>query len=426
MTGSRNPIPKSLRKYSTAFVDIILVTAGLLAERGFSFLTAIVVARAIGVEEFGEFTLFTTIFVLASEIPNGINTTFIRYANHSETREGVAQYLGISLLLKLCYAFLLSLIGWVFSAQIAEFLFHKPETVNLVRLAIISGGFYSIFGTLVGVYQQSRNFLVVSYLRPIFNILVFLMVLLLAAWYVKLSPIGVGWGYLFIAVFLSVVAMLTIYFKSEMKFTGMYAQVRNFIKHAAVLIGSSIINLTSGRLDVIFIASMLSMSDLGNYGAALRVAMVLSLFNGTFTTILLPRAPGAQVARDNMRKYLLGSFAYLAGFILLAIVVGLYVEEILGLAFGEEYKDAGLIALILIGRVGISCAGVPFQLLLQCSGRPSLFFSLTIVRMLLDILLLSTLIPAMGAAGAAMATSLSAAAMTIAMAILVYLYVLER
>ena len=323
------------------------------------------------------------------------------------------------------YAFSVGIIGWVFSEQIAALLFHKPETNGLVRLAIISGGFFSVFGTLIGAYQQSRNFLILSILRPVFNFLVFVLIVLIVTWHAKLSPISVAWTYLWVSVLLSVVAILVIYIKAGMKLTYVYDQVRKFIKHAAILIGSSIINLTSGRLDVMFIASMLSMSELGGYGASLRIAMVLSLFTGTFTTILLPRAPAAQVTRENMRKYLVGSLVYMAAFSLIALAVGMYIDEILELAFGEEFIDAGLIGLILIGRVGVSCAGVPFQLLLQCSGRPSLFFSLTVFRMLLDILLLSTLIPQMGVLGAAWATTISAAAMTISMALLAYLFVIK-
>ena len=189
-----------------------------------------------------------------------------------------------------------------------------------------------------------------------------------------------------------------------------------------VLVGSSIINLTSGRLDILFIGSMLSMVELGIYGASLRVAMLLALFTGVISTLLLPRAPRALVSESSMRKYLKVSAVYLAGFAFVGICVALVYDQILRLAFGLEYSDAGVVGIVLIGRIMMMCAGLPFQLLLQCSRRPSLFLGLAVLRMVLDVSLLALLIPVMGVLGAATATLVSAVAMTLAMAIITYIY----
>jgi O-antigen/teichoic acid export membrane protein len=309
----------------------------------------------------------------------------------------------------------LSLVGVVAGPLLAEYVFKKPGAADIIRAAVVAGSFYTIFATLIATYQRQSRFVHVSAMRIAFSLLVLLGVGSLVLRNTVPSLADVSALYIYCAVGLAVIGM---YFIVRKIVTGggiSICRQSDYFRIAFVLLLAEVVNQTSNRLDVFFLAAYVGFEDIGLYGAAIRVSVVVALMTTTVSTVMLPRAASALHDGRKFRRYLGLALFYASIQTGIAVLVVIYMDQLITLLFGERYLPARDIASILVLQVLVTAYGSPFQSLVQCGSHPSHMFYVSMMRPALNVLLLPSMIGWFGLKGAALSVATTAGMVTLLM-----------
>lgn len=399
-------------------VDMAVVGLGISFVRILAFATALLVARSAGAATFGEYSLFTTVFVLVSEMPSALDTVFIRHANSPDASLSETEHLIILLLAKVLFAIFLCFIAVIASDFIAQYFLGKAQAASILFYGIVSGAVYSISTTLISLYQKRRQFVKMSLLRILPNLSLLVSIAITVVVGGTITENSIETIYLAVSAFLAFGAAIFLAKKLQNSFRVALAQIPAFYRIGGSLVASNaLINLTS-RLDVFFLIPFITFHELGIYGAAVRYTAIAGIVTGIITTIMLPKAPPALSNRSHFNKYLIEAAVF---GVLQSIFVGaliLFVDPLVQIMFGDEYMGMKWFAILLLTQSLLVAYGVPFQALLQCGKYVSIFLYLSITRLLVAVVLLKMLVPAYGAIGGAVAMVVSTGLFTVAMAFL--------
>lgn len=384
---------------------------GLLIMRLAAFAMSVVVARVTGVETFGEFTLFVTIFMLVSETPHAFDTAYLRATGVENDVKSRELYESANIAIKFALTTILGAIFFIFSGLISE-LFGSPASGRIVLWAIVCGGLNSIYMIMPAKAQQQRDSRGVALLKPIFNLSVLAVTMTGLLFDADIDIEFILRVYLIAGVVLSLWAISRTLVISNLC-RGNYSRIRSYIVVSLTLLMSIAFNLVGNRLDVFFLGHYLDFEQLGVYGVALRMAIVLSVITGVIGTILIPRAAEAASDLRKFKRYLALSCFYVVVQLIGAVVLLLILEPIIATIFGIEYMSAVVPASILICHVLVTSIGVPFQALIQCGDRPGRLIYITLVKIMVSVTLLLYLVPQYGVIGAAGAILISTSVMTL-------------
>lgn len=389
--------------------DLFVTLTGLVAARSFALITSIIVARIAGAETFGEFTLFVTLFVIVSEVPNSIDTTFIRFSNSSGESGSIGSFQTLAIFFKLIYFMLISIFALFFSETIAGILFNKSEVSEIVKWSFILGAILSVHTLLVGTLQQKKRFDMISLVRPIYGGLILFLVLVSIYLEKTITIDLILYIYFMVLAPLAIISLIVLIPRTIPYFSESIAYYKKFAKVSFFLVFSSLIILVSNRLDIFFITSYMDMSGVGLYGAAIRLSVIVAIVTAAMSTIYIPKAAEAVYDKNLFNEYI--KLMLLYGFIqtIIAVVIILNVDHIVVALFGSDYSGIRVISIILIVQVLFEAYSRGFQALVQCGPRPSVFMKISILRLGLSALFLTILTPLYGVTGAAlgvMATSI--------------------
>jgi O-antigen/teichoic acid export membrane protein len=376
-----------------------VVTSGLLVMRLAAFVTSVIVARVSGSETLGEYTLFLTVFILASEIPSAFDTAYLRTASDVNDDDHAAMYQAINFASKLAILLFVSTIFWLLSDVIATAL-DKPSSSRIVLIAVICGGLNSMYMLLAAIAQQRHNFRQVAILKPVFNIFVVMVIFYTAMSQHELNIEYIFSVYLATGFSLAFIAAV-ILVRKVIASRKVEIDVAPYLKSAFILLLSMSIAQIGNRLDVFFLSKSLDFEQLGIDGVALRLSIVISVFTATIQTIMMPKATAASRNLDAFKQYLRLSSFY--GFIqvVCGVVLLFILNDLIVILFGHGFSDSVFPSGILIVQALVMSLGIPFQALIQCGNRPSIMIGISLVRVFVAIPMLMYFIPLYGVVGAA-------------------------
>ncbi|MEP4196179.1 MAG: flippase [Aliishimia sp.] len=175
------------------------------------------------------------------------------------------------------------------------------------------------------------------------------------------------------------------------------------------LVGTSS-KLLMNKTDVLMLAPLATMADVGLYGAALRVTSIQTAPVVVLSTVITARISEAFAAgRDAQGKrlfYLAYGFAaiYATAF---AVLVILFSETVIISLFGAAYAEgATVLSILAVAQIG-SAVNTPASAFMLMTGREGAFGKMTSFALVINVALNLWLIPTMGAEGAALATCCS-------------------
>ncbi len=357
-------------------------------------MSGILIARIAGAGSIGDYTLFMSVFVIASESTLVIDTTLIKFCSRQFVNKN--EILKCAFLTKFIYSILFVLI---LSGFVLLFLDSDSEYRKLIICACISGCLFSFFLIEIAFNQLNSDYFKVSVLQFACQFFCFLFIalgLFLGLYGIKyLTAL-----YLMMGTVFSLFSIWRHIDSLKSKISG--ALFKNFLSTSLILISAAIVNQVSNRLDVFFISGLLDKAELGYYGAALRTTSIMSLFTAATRVILVPNAPDAVINLKKRKKYLMMAMKILMIQLVLLITVVIFAKDLIMLLFGEQYIDSVSVLRILVFQVILGSAVVPFQSLIQVGPRPKATLIINIKKMFIGIVCYVTLIPFLGLSGAAM------------------------
>lgn len=385
------------------------ILAGSGASTALNLVGTIVVVRTLLPPEFGVVTLALAILGLASQLSDlGLNTGFLRFASLAQ-REGTLQArsmyhyglrvkVGVNLAVGAASPFL--------AEVLARGVFGKPEYRWPLLLAILGAAGSSLFTYVLTIFQSQQRFREYAVTNLALNAAkVGTLVALMGIGGLSVTSILVVHGGVPLATFFVGLWVLgSEVFPAERARVPAGA-VFAFSKWVFL---SSLCFLLSSRLEVLLLGRLASEVDLAQYGAAQRLMTVQGLVSGALITTLLPKVT-AMVSAAEMRDYMRRAAAGSVAIALALAPVVLLARPLLRLLFGATYAAATVPFVILFGGGLLNIAFHSWSLLIYTINKPAVATLGNVLQVGMAALAGSTLIPRLGATGAALASLCTAA-----------------
>tara|TARA_R110001592_G_scaffold122742_1_gene329764 strand:+ start:2042 stop:3382 length:1341 start_codon:yes stop_codon:yes gene_type:complete len=369
----------------------------------------VAVARLLGAEGAGLYFLALSVTAIGSVIGRvGLDNALLRFvATHAARGEwGKVQAVhALGMRLAVIVSGVLSLFGFFAAGWMAETLFQKPELAEPLRWMSLSILPFAILNlqaeSLKGLKRLREAMLLQSIGVPLIGLLLIWSLASIA------GVEGVSWGYL---VATTMVALLGIWaWRSacggDAEDASRYPFVDLWVSAKPLFI-IALMNTSLTWLPMLVLGVWVSAAEVGVFGAANRLALLVSFLLVTLNNVVAPKFAELH-AKDDLKA--MGQLARRSAAMLtllaspLFLLLFIFSEKIMGL-FGPEFASGGtVLAILLVGQViNVYTGSVRFLLIM--SGNEKTIRNIIIISALLQLALVMTLVPLIGIIGAAIAT----------------------
>jgi O-antigen/teichoic acid export membrane protein len=375
-----------------------------------------ILARYLGVHDFGTLTLILALLTLVTDLSDlGINSALVKFgaeAARDEGKDGFSRVASSVLRLKFMLGTgVIVAAFFLFKPIVTLFFSHiDPAAGALFQFSLIAAVLVvpaSFFPALLQASQLFRTYSLAMFSRYGSRLIFLLLcVFLVSQWTLELMvwvEIGSALVFLLAGYFLSP----TRRFALTQRDPVLERRVLGFGKWIVLY---QVISLLGGKVDVFFVGGIADAAALGLYGAAMKIAGVVSVATYSYFTALVPEfsmlaTPEAVIAR---RRGTFGiALLMVAGIGILALIA----DPIILVLFGEQYAAASALLRVVCIGLALNVIGHPFSAVLFSQNRPQVFPVGSTIAILVFGVANAVLIPAMGVMGAAVAFVLHAVAL---------------
>lgn len=159
----------------------------------------------------------------------------------------------------------------------------------------------------------------------------------------------------------------------------------------------------TARLDITILPAFVVASAVGQYAVAISVASLIAVLFGTLGTVVL----AAAAARDSLDVVIRATRSVLAAATVVAIGLAASAWLLIRTVYGQAYGPAYLLMLLLLPGIVAWSANYSVLAGLQSIGRPGLASRAQAYGLIVTLAGLSVLLPLIGAAGAALTSSVA-------------------
>lgn len=387
------------------FKDSVIYGFSSVLSRGISFFLLPVYARTLSPHEYGVLDYLSILgsfvaVIVALEIAQGV-ARFV--SENVSDKTACREYASTSLWFTLgAYAIFLSLIA-AFHDSISHLLFDETESGLLVLLASTS---YCISGILYLVQGQLR-----WELRPMQHAIVSIVMSVLTACFSIVFIVFLKWGVTgaLTALILSgsLSSMLALYYtRASYGLAFSKEKLKEMLHFSLPLVISSVSVVGAVYVDRIFIRELIGLADVGYYGVAWRISLIITLALMGIQSAITPlvynhyKEPETPKNIERIFRY----FVAFAGMIYLTIC--LFLPYIFAVMVGPGYDPAMAVVPVLCLSVLFSGMYI-FAPGIGIAKKTKHFTIINIVGFFLNIGLNFVMVPLWGIVGAAAATLIS-------------------
>lgn len=384
--------------HSTTAKDTILIASGNAASAGVAIITTIIVARALGPENWGVVAAFLSLVtILVSFEDLGFGASLFRYVSKAFSQDkfkDAAEILRIVFSIRFVSAVLFAVVlslSAPFSSHLV-FKINEPALIWFAALCIFS---YSLLDFQIAALQSERKWKTSAFFIGLTNALRLLLVLLLPENLKNnILPILAVFA---ISPFLTL--FLTFFFiRIKLEFHHLRsAKLKEMAKFAGWLGLNRILGVTAARADVLLLFYLTTAFNTGIFGAAKQLAIGIPIIIGSFATVIAPRF--SSLEGPHLWRYFRKTTT-LAGLLSVLIVFGLFfVDPVINL-FGGEYTTARtVLKWLVVSYVPVALSTPAVNLLIYALKKPNIIAAITFVQLPLSLAANFYLIPRYGIYG---------------------------
>lgn len=377
------------------------------------FILQIFLARTLGVDDFGIFSLSITIVsLLAVFFRFGLDTLLMRMiaSKKNAFNNGYARSLSLKIFKFLFIVSILLTMFFIVSADFLSILFFEKESLSEVLVAISPLFFFMVIGFVLGdgfkgVGYSSFGVLTQNTFIPLFFILSY--ILLPKPWYQDVVHTASIYSFISLTVLLgSLVYWLVLLKRSNNAYKF---SLPSLLNEAFPLLLASSGGLLVAWTDMIVLGIYETEYTVGLYAAASKISLLISLILVAVNAVVAPKF-SYYFSNDKIEELSLYvkrvSFATLILSLFPTTIIIFYPSNIL-LIFGKEYQQADILLIVLsIGQfLNVACGSVGY--LLVMANYEKIVRNVIWVVAIFNIFLSIMLVKVLGALGVALATALS-------------------
>ncbi len=362
-----------------------------------SAISVFIMARLLGAELYGAYTLSLTIpalFLLFIDI--GINQALIHFSAslHSKDEEGrLVQILRYGILFKTLIALIIFSVALLFSDHLAIYVLNRPDYGIYIRLGSLSIIFQSIFNTagavFIGLNHAGYSAITTTIQALVKTTLSSLLVLL------GFGVIGAIIGFVMSFVIAAIVSIALLFIKiykplnSSRDEVDSINPIKTMLSYSFPLYLSAILLGLSSQLQNIILSIFSSDTAIGNFKASINFVAFLLLLTNAVVMSLLPAF--SKLYKDSGQTKTFFTLANKYTTLLIVPVTMMFMifsEELVQIIYGSSYQSApfllslSVIPFFLVG-LGRFTLGVFFNGI----GETKLTFKMKIVYFIVFIVL---------------------------------------
>lgn len=392
-----------------------IVFAGTLLGSVLRYLFQIAIARTLGPQSFGVFSLGFTIFRWISIIAElGLLSGVVRYVALFRAEKDSARVRG-TIILSLRLVFLsssgLALLLFLLAGPVARVFFHEPALAGVLRWFALAVPFTTPATVMLFAIQGFKIMEYTVLVKEIFSPLGRLLLLLLlfffggklygtAATYSLVAILATGLGYHFLRKTFPPV--------SDRALRPIY-ESKEILSFSYPLLFVQVLTFANLWMDSSFLGYFRTSQEVGIYSAAQRTAFLSTLIMLSLNTISAPVISGlyAEKRFDELGHHFRSMTKWMFTFNLpICLAMILFAEPILTV-FGPEFAPgAPSLRILSLGWLAMSAIG-PANRTIAMSGRSKLNLVNVLFAFVLHVVLNLLWVPRYGIVGAAWATTLS-------------------
>lgn len=415
-------LKKNIIHVARAYLIVLLGTGGA---RALAFLTSIMLARSLGAESFGQFSLFQSAMFICWQIPQAFDTAFIRYAKSEDSLTHIKECLAAATRLKIFFALIMLLSAYPVMLGFDHF---RPEggLGKLAASGIVCGSFLCFLGSIANLMRVKEQFGRFSVVQGIYNLTICILVFFLA--YV-LKVLELKSAIVIFMLVASAYGLGSLYLVRRISGNPFKAPAHLNKRLFAVskwLLPTVVAFYFFSRIDILMLSSSVDFAAVGVYSAAGQLLLIITLVIGAASTVFMPRSIPAIKSHTALAEYFKESIIPIL--LILAAIVLLYITApwIFALLFTAEYSGATEILRILLYGYATIALYTPASFLFYAIDRPDLRFYLEGLKLVMAMMFLYFIIPVYGAIGAAWAMCISMAFNSILSGVVLFLLLRKR
>ena len=384
-----------------------------------SFVITVYIARLLPVSDFGSYITvisFVTLFGIFTDF--GINTVIIREGakNPEDTHNLIFSAMGLKYLM-----YLASMLAVIVFALFTPYSFEVKALIALMSITLLMGGIGSMFSAVFNIYQDMKYISIIQIAERT-TFASFALIFLIA---------GLGVPGVILAIIIAAFVSLVLSFVLSRRIHYYKLNFRPILDYTLLMPAfwfgiAGLLGTVWQRVDTIMLSLLTNMTQVGLYTPAVNYVgigdMAVLALNGAFFPIVSRMVHERRVSKKELAKYL-GYFA-VAGLVIVAVTYA-FGGELMILAFGPKYAESIVFINILIIGFAVNLVTIPTSLLLDATNNQKVHVLNATYLTGVNVGLNLVLIPAMGALGAAYATTISQS-LGAALGIPIALYVLLR
>lgn len=388
----------------------LLVFLGLLVNRGFGFVSHVVMVRFFGPVDFGGIALGLTLLTAGSVFgAAGLNQGLARYLPRLESENQKISVVTTGFVFSTVLSVGIGGMLIVFAPRIASIL-GSPSIVTIVRVFAVAIPLQVLLkisiGVVRGTKRTSPKVLISNILLPTSRLLLVVAVVL-----VGLGQTGIAAAYV---VSFGITAAVGVHFAFRLVGFAPHifpsAEGRSMLRFSAPLLVGGATSLVVTDLDILMLGALATPGGVGTYKAVYPLGLLLVLSITAVGYLLMPVLSElhAEDKAERMREvYRIAAKWTTALSLPVGYVLLVYPAWLIGLTFGSEYVSGSLaLSVLAVGFLSHALTG-PNGNALKSLGYPEITMYTSVILAVLNAGLNLLLIPLYGILGAAVATASS-------------------
>jgi O-antigen/teichoic acid export membrane protein len=408
MSFNKSDIKKVAKSSAMTFI-------GASLGRGVFFLTQVLIARLLGVEYFGLYTIGFSLVKLCEILASlGLKAGGMRFVSiyNNKDEHRLKGILLSAALISIINGAIVGSILYALSTHISELFFHNPALLPTIKLFAFSIPFVTGMNVVASLLQgfQTTKYTIYSreFIQPLSNIL-----LIVIFYYTGFELSGIIYAFI-ISHIISLGA--GVYYSSRLfpdllnnKIKSIF-EIKKLISYSMPLLMLGFMGYFITWTDILMLGYLGSSKDVGIYRAASQLPLMMTLLVFATNSIYAPMAAdlyhGNEMERlGNILKATTRwvSYATIPIFIFL-----IFSSRELMTVFGKEYIDTGSSVLIILSFSHMfDCMTGSVQATLNMTSKQKIELMNISGTVMLSIILNYVLIPQFGAIGAAAANCIA-------------------
>lgn len=377
--------------------DLSKIFGANIVTKVIGFLIIIIISRTLTVDEFGDFELLSTFFLLTLDFSDfGTSVSLVDYISKNKSRR--YEILSTILIFKILIVLTLGLFVLVLAEEITLFIFNDTSYLNIILLLPLGVFINSILNLLFAFLQSIENFKDLAKYQIIISIIKILLIITLVYFFNEPSLIYL----ISIIIFTPLAVLVPLIFNNLKVYTFFEKKIiLDVYKVGLWIFISSILVMFTIRIDIFMIEKLSDdLNGVGYFALALKINTLFVLFINSISSVILPRI-NEFIQENSINDYrkMLYKLKWILILVLLIIVISMPI--LINGFFGEKYNNSILSAQILTISIFFSFYASTLGVLFVNKLKTKYLTFLNFTQLIVVVGLNFILIPIIGIEGSA-------------------------